>query len=160
MSNRLASAQADRSPEPTFAFRSEAEVMAEVRELRAKAVQEMVANWRARRAATRAARPANSNVELPTAEHLFHLRRANEARGEAMADMAVAFGRWIARKLRSWRESLAEARAMRELAGLDDRMLADIGVSRSDIPSLVRRVHDDVTPEPKPAKPLSDRLAA
>lgn len=160
MSNRLASAQAERLPGPSFAYRSEAEVMREVRELRAQAVQELMADWRARRAAKRAAQPANSNVGLPMAEQMFYLQRANEARGEMMVDLMVRFARWVARKVRTWRGALADARAMHELAELDDRMLADIGITRSDIPAAVRRMHGDVTPEQTPAKPVSERLAA
>ena len=97
---------------------------------------------------------------LSHAEYAYHIHRANELRGEAMAEMFVKLGRWIAKLVRNWQQSVADGRAMRELASLDDRMLADIGVTRSDIPGLVRRIHNDVTPEPQPAKSLSERLAA
>jgi len=98
--------------------------------------------------------------ELSPTEYSYFVRRANELRGEYIADLMVKSGRWIAKQAREWRRAAEEARAMRELAGLDDRMLADIGVTRSDIPGLVRRAHEDVTPVMEPTRSLEQRLAA
>jgi uncharacterized protein YjiS (DUF1127 family) len=98
--------------------------------------------------------------EYSREEYVLHLHQANLMRGELMADMLVKFGRWISRLVGLWQQSVADGRAMRELAGLDDRMLADIGVTRSDIPGLVRRMHTDVTPEFEPAKLPARRMAA
>ena len=103
--------------------------------------------------------PAPS-FESSHAEYTYHLQRANQLRAEAMAEMFVKAGRWIAKLVRNWQQSVAEGRAMRELASLDDRMLADIGVTRSDIPGVVRRVHSDVTHEPQRTKSPSQRRAA
>lgn len=41
--------------------------------------------------------------------------------------------------------TIAEQRAISELQKLDDRMLRDIGMSRSDIPSVVRGIGKDYT---------------
>ena len=102
--------------------------------------------------------PAPS-FELDRAEYAYHIHRANQMRAEAMAKMFVTAGRWIAKLVRNWQQSVADGRAMRELASLDDRMLADIGVTRSDIPGLVRRSHDAM-PAPMQVEPLNHRRAA
>ncbi len=157
MSNRLASAHAsERVPAPQLAYRSEREVMAEVQAMRAQALREFIANWRARRAE----RSATAETVLPSVEEAYVLRRANELRGERLAEIMVAVGRWIAQRVEGWRQSMAEASAMRELAGLDDRMLADIGISRSDIPALARHGRDDVMPSAGPVRSVSERMAA
>ena len=101
--------------------------------------------------------PAPS-FELDRAEYAYHIHRANQLRAEAMAEMFVKAGRWIAKLVRNWQQSVAEGRAMRELASLDDRMLADIGVTRSDIPGVVRRSHDQMV-ETTQVKPLNRRAA-
>ena len=93
------------------------------------------------------------------AEHAYYLHRANQLRGEAMAEMFAKAWRWIAKLVRNWQQSVAEGRAMRELASLDDRMLADIGVTRSDIPGVVRRAHIELVHE-QPAQSSSQRRAA
>jgi uncharacterized protein YjiS (DUF1127 family) len=97
---------------------------------------------------------------LSHAEYAYHLQRANEMRGEAMAEMFVKAWRWIAKLVRTWQQSVAEGRAMRELASLDDRMLADIGVTRSDIPGVVRRAHVELVHEQQLAQRPSQRRAA
>ena len=103
--------------------------------------------------------PAPS-FELDRAEYVYHIHRANQLRAEAMANMFVKVGRWIGKLVRSWQQSVAEGRAMRELASLDDRMLADIGVTRSDIPGVVRRAHADVMHDAQPTQSPSQRRAA
>lgn len=66
--------------------------------------------------------PPISNVEL--------LRQANEARNavitSALQRMVSGFAAWIQRR-----------RAEAELLALTDRELADIGISRSDIPAIL-----------------------
>jgi uncharacterized protein YjiS (DUF1127 family) len=96
--------------------------------------------------------------EYTREEYVFHLHQANLMRGELMAQMFVNIGRWIARQIRSWQQAVADGRAMRELATLDDRMLADIGVTRSDIPGVVRRSHD-LALETARAEPTTKRAA-
>jgi len=103
--------------------------------------------------------PAPS-FELDRAEYVYHVHRANQLRAEAMANMFVKVGRWISKLVRNWQQSVAEGRAMRELASLDDRMLADIGVTRSDIPGVVRRAHADVMHDAQPTQSPSQRRAA
>jgi uncharacterized protein YjiS (DUF1127 family) len=46
------------------------------------------------------------------------------------------------RMLRAWREIRRHRRAMDELSVLDDRMLQDIGVNRSEIPRVARYGRD------------------
>jgi uncharacterized protein YjiS (DUF1127 family) len=46
----------------------------------------------------------------------------------------------IARRYLAWRE---QAEMRRELSNLSDRELADIGISRSDIPQIVSQVMQD-----------------
>jgi len=48
------------------------------------------------------------------------------------------FGRLIA----AIRRDLAAQHAARELEALDDRMLADIGLTRADIPRIARRTRE------------------
>jgi len=89
------------------------------------------------------------------------IRRAEAARIEVIRDAfkelssglravaAVCAGMvragWTA--YRTWRlRRIAEA----ELRGLDDRMLRDLGISRSEITSLVRDDNHDTTRRPRP----------
>ncbi|MEX2648174.1 MAG: DUF1127 domain-containing protein [Alphaproteobacteria bacterium] len=65
----------------------------------------------------------------PEAEH----ERAGLFRAEALRNAAATFGRWLA----TIREGQRRRAATRALLRLDDRLLADIGVSRSEIPYLV-----------------------
>jgi uncharacterized protein YjiS (DUF1127 family) len=66
------------------------------------------------------------------------------------AETVVAYGRALVDTVRavghafSWLgERVDEAEAMCELASLNDRMLADIGLKRSDIPLLCQRQRED-----------------
>ncbi len=74
-----------------------------------------------------------------------------------------ALGRTVVNAVRSLAKRLAEAHrrraAMRELQGFDDRILADIGISRSQIAAavLVGRPPDEAPKEPS-AKPRRFRL--
>ncbi|MBM3485278.1 MAG: DUF1127 domain-containing protein [Alphaproteobacteria bacterium] len=56
--------------------------------------------------------------------------------------MAGAIARQIQQLRDHVEEALGRARTARELSRLDDRMLSDIGISRSDIPAIL--VHGTV----------------
>lgn len=79
------------------------------------------------------AHPANFSP-LTQAEIEAYARRI---RAEAIADLV--YNAWIALKGTGARVKayLAQQRAMHELAGLDDAMLRDIGLNRSQIPAAV-----------------------
>jgi uncharacterized protein YjiS (DUF1127 family) len=57
--------------------------------------------------------------------------------------------RWIADAIRGWVRAYIEHRAIsstvRVLQGMDDRMLADIGMTRGEIPSIVNGGGSDTT---------------
>lgn len=72
------------------------------------------------------------------------LSRAEALRGEATIRLIAAAGRMIAAAcaeikaaFAEFSNSVARARTAQELSTLDDRILADIGISRSDIPAFV-----------------------
>lgn len=69
-----------------------------------------------------------------------HLRRANEARAAAFYAAFKAVSEAVATPIRHLAERLRRARRTREtyhaLAGLSDRTLRDIGLSRSEIHSI------------------------
>lgn len=77
--------------------------------------------------------PANL-APLTPAEIEAYARRI---RAEAIADLV--FNAWVALKTAGTRLKgyLAQQRALTELNGLDDAMLRDIGLSRSQIPAAV-----------------------
>jgi len=79
------------------------------------------------------ATPANQ-ASLSPAEIEAYARRI---RAEAIADLV--FNTWVALKTAGTRLKgyLAQQRALNELNGLDDAMLRDIGLSRSQIPAAV-----------------------
>ncbi len=57
------------------------------------------------------------------------------ALGQAFADLFRSTWNFFARIDRS----IANARAMRDLVNLNDRVLADIGITRSEIPAIIAR---------------------
>ena len=63
------------------------------------------------------------------------------SRGEAVARAAVGAVRWIHRRLRGALADFARARArriaLRQLYQMDDRLLADIGLRREQVPEFV-----------------------
>jgi uncharacterized protein YjiS (DUF1127 family) len=102
------------------------------------------------------------------------LRAKNEIIAEARRAQAEHLGQlighvtdWIGAVLGPFFRHFREAQTMRELASLDDRTLADIGLKREDIPAFVMqgrivRAEDEpiaaaVTPTPEP--PKADAIA-
>jgi len=91
--------------------------------------------------------------------------RMSRARAEEMAEYGrqigeVLHGRLVRKALKALWQSLTwandridEARAINELSKMDDRMLADIGLQRSDIPMLF-------CPKPVNDMTLRERAAA
>jgi uncharacterized protein YjiS (DUF1127 family) len=78
-------------------------------------------------------------MQWPSQQHVEYLYPLH---GIAAPARTTSRGRWIERAFagvtRSIRDRLQMGRAVAELANLDDRMLRDIGVSRSEIPHVVR----------------------
>lgn len=64
------------------------------------------------------------------------IREANIMRGEVMAEMFDRAADFVRNVRTNIRQAFEQARTMRELAALDDRSLADIGLARSDIPNF------------------------
>lgn len=71
------------------------------------------------------------------ADQHFELNRAERLRAEAVGRMLGSLFTSIGGALGRFRETLARARRANELAALDDHMLSDIGMQRSDIPAFV-----------------------
>jgi uncharacterized protein YjiS (DUF1127 family) len=69
--------------------------------------------------------------------------------------MLTNFFNVLAQKYRNWRR---REQALQELFALDDRSLADLGISRSEIPYIVSRI--PVTVAPLEVKPHPFRHAA
>jgi uncharacterized protein YjiS (DUF1127 family) len=69
------------------------------------------------------------------------IRRAHRLRAEAVADYARAaaraLGDWMARLRRSLRDARRRRADIHAMMTLDDRLLADIGLKRSDIKAAV-----------------------
>lgn len=91
------------------------------------------------------------NGKLPTGAELSALeRRGRCLRSAAMFTAARTLAGFLGRSLRGLRRGLsrrlAQRRAIAQLSRLDDRLLADIGMRREDIPrvvdSLARRSDD------------------
>jgi len=67
--------------------------------------------------------------------------RCSTAEGAAPTALLRTMLRSVVRGIQEWRQT---RRAERELLAMDDRHLADIGISRSDIASAVRHKHREV----------------
>jgi uncharacterized protein YjiS (DUF1127 family) len=110
----------------------------------------------------------------PTSEDAYALQaRARQLQAQAVRDGALFLARGVARGVRwlaspaaSWLlavgEALAEKRAYEELSRLSDHHLADMGLSRDDIPAVVwgrlRRDEGIVdAPETAPADDVAQR---
>ncbi len=65
------------------------------------------------------------------------LRRAEIHRGEVLGELVVKAFRGIGAMFSNFGQAIARARTASELSALDDRMLADIGLTRGDIPAFV-----------------------
>ena len=78
-----------------------------------------------------------------------------EQGGAARSEAAHRLLRWIRKAARSIAASFREHAFTRDLARLDDRMLQDIGLSRSDIPYIAHKFANA-----DPANDNARRLAA
>ncbi len=74
-------------------------------------------------------------------EYAKYLRRANEERSAAFYQAFGALWRSLSvfGKVAAWlKRRVRERAALRELSSLDDRSLKDIGISRGEIPRIVK----------------------
>jgi uncharacterized protein YjiS (DUF1127 family) len=129
MSNRLEVHQNARqaAAEPVAAM-TESELVAAARELRRKVLAEMFGSLGRKLAAPRT---AVESFGIPNETEV--LAAATRAR----AEQAGHVWQWVGGLFGGLRRSIERARVASELARLDDRMLADIGLSRSDIPAIL-----------------------
>ena len=72
------------------------------------------------------------------AEDRAILARAEMMRAEVFARLVKTLWRPVGGFIRNFAVGIRNARLMSELAGLDDRTLADIGITREQIPTVVR----------------------
>jgi uncharacterized protein YjiS (DUF1127 family) len=111
----------------------------------------------------------------PTPENAYAIQaRARQLQAQAVRDSAVFVARsvasgvrWLASTAASWLlavgEAVAAKRAYEELSRLSDHNLADMGLTRDDIPAVVwgglRRVEDIVdAPEAAPTDDVAQRF--
>ena len=75
-------------------------------------------------------------------EYLRHIARARELQTEAIGHALVTAGRFLARSgsniYRGITGALRKRRTIAELSRLDDHVLADIGISRTQIPMIAQ----------------------
>ena len=75
-------------------------------------------------------------------EYLRHVARARELQAQAISHAFVAAGRFLARGgselCLGITGALRKRRTLAELSRLDDHMLADIGISRTQIPMIAQ----------------------
>lgn len=88
------------------------------------------------------------------------IRQAEIMRGEVAADLFKRAIGAIRRVFAKMERALDEARTMGELAKLDDKMLADIGISRSDIPNYATRRLNEIRAQAQTAEAQEQRKAA
>lgn len=94
-------------------------------------------------------------------DHAEAHRLAAQARSEAIARTLRAIGRVLGRVIAPMRAWIETRRTVAELEALDARTLADIGISRSDIPSVAAglwmpRSRRPDTIAPAPSMPGND----
>jgi uncharacterized protein YjiS (DUF1127 family) len=89
------------------------------------------------------------------AEDRAIVAQAEMMRAEVFARLMGNLWRPVGGFIRRFAEGIRNARLMSELASLDDRTLADIGITREQIPTVVREGRipglRQATPEAKPA---------
>lgn len=107
---------------------------------------------RDRQAAAEALRNQPSQSEI--------MARAREIRAAETIRVAGAIARQIQHLKDHVEEALSRARTARELSRLDDRMLADIGISRSDIPAILVHGTVDRSGQKTPAEAAADEPKA
>lgn len=110
-------------------------------------------------------KPAGSVLAVGGEEYnaIIANARARQAQeiGKVMAWMFAPAGRFFS----FFGRSVREAESMRTLASLDDRTLADLGLSRSDIPAFVmqgaiKRVADEPVAKAEPTVPVPPKSDA
>lgn len=91
--------------------------------------------------------------ELGPGQYVELQKRARSLRDAAIADGARVFGRWLARLPRHVGRRVVEGRRRRalerELYGLDDRTLRDIGIPRALIPEICAAAIRDPESDPR-----------
>lgn len=130
MSNRLKALEVARNAvaEGAAPLESPVAVMHRAKEMRADYVRSLF---------TRVAAPRKTVVQAGLMDELAIVAAAERARGDRAAELGMRLGNAIGAWVRNLEVAFDRARAARELSRLDDRMLADIGISRSDIPALL-----------------------
>lgn len=88
------------------------------------------------------------------------IRQAQIMRGDVIADLFNRVTGAIGRVFAKMERVLEEARTMGELAKLDDKTLADIGISRSDIPNYATRRLNEIREQAQTAEAQEQRKAA
>lgn len=152
MSNRLEVQQNARqaAAEPvSIPAMSETELLKAATALRHEVLAEMFGNLSRKLAAPR--RPVES---FGIVNETAIVAAANQARGEQM----VAAWKWLGGLFSGLQRSVERARVASELSKLDDRMLADIGLTRSDIPAILAHGTIDRTGRMTPAEAAANEV--
>lgn len=121
--------------------RSLAEIVRDANITRGKVMAEMFSSAVDFVRKTRAGRSFTENAvsAIDTRNEAEIIRKAEIMRGEVVAQMFDRVVDFVRNVRTNIRQAFEQARTMRELAALDDRSLADIGLARSDIPAFAMR---------------------
>jgi len=103
------------------------------------------------------------NAKQTLSQYQPYIRAAHEARSEEVHHLFGKLGRGIGNTIAAlfsplhrasrWFARLLSARAaLRELEAMDDRMLADLGISREEIGKVVRNGKPEREPSAEPEK--------